>query len=375
MENIQIKQKKIATLVGRLVNPIVVSQSTYWKHGCLVKVVGDPKKETKPLFSTIGKLVYGKNQYPTVLHGFRGFVTISCVGFSEEQLKRKIEPFLQKSFLGPKTAEGYGRVLWESCEIKHFTKTDPTVTVPLSEKCPQCKNSTTIYDKNSKRKRCTSCNQTWQYKKFKIRAGLRADYPEELQRLLIALMLHDFVHTEKHNSKIFQQIDIVDEEVREACLNHHNGEGSTNMLLPIVQYYDRLASYITRKKPYQTTFRYDKSKGKIDFQQLKKDIEVNQVNHLKLYNYLLLSDNLERIVESFQYGKNYLKNHLLLMVNLAINDFYNGKLVIHNEIISLSASRREELDTAMDAEMLSFTDHDTALSERTTTSKTRRLEA
>lgn len=57
----------------------------------------------------------------------------------------------------------------------------------------------------------------------KIRKGLGINYPEELQRLLIALMLHDFVHTEKHPSKIFQQIIIEDEVVRDACLNHHNG--------------------------------------------------------------------------------------------------------------------------------------------------------
>ncbi len=320
-------------------------------------------------------MVYGKNQYPTILRGFRGFVTISCVVFSEEQLKRKIEPFLQKSFLGSKTTEGYGRVIWESCEIKDFTKPIPTVTVPLFEKCPQCKNSTTIYDKNSKLKRCTSCNQTWQYKKFKIRAGLRTDYPEELQRLLIALMLHDFVHTEKHKSKIYQQITIEDEKISEACLNHHNGEGCTNMLLPIVQYYDRLASYISRKKPFKTDFRYNKLEGKIDFKQLKQAIEEKQNNYVKLYSYIHNSKELNRIVESMFYSNSRLRNHLLMMVNLAINDYYNQKLIITNGNISMSVSEREELDTTMDAEMHSFTDHDNADSERTITSKKRRLEA
>ncbi len=375
MESLQLKQKKIITLVGRIINPVIVSQSTYWKYGCLVKVVGDPKKENKPLFTTVGKLVYGKNQYPTVLRGFRGFVKISCVGFSEEQLKRKIEPFLQKSFLGSKTAEGHGRVIWESCEIKHFTKTFPTVTVPLSEKCPQCKNTTVIYDKVSKLKRCTACKQTWPYKKLKIRAGIRADYPEELQQLLIALMLHDFVHTEKHQSKIYQRIDIEDEEIKEACKNHHNGEESTNPFLPILKHYDKLASSITRKKPSMTSYRYDKQNGSINFQKLKKELEESQDNHLKLYTHIYHSKELNRIVESMRYGKNSLRNHLLIMVNLAINDYYDGRLIMENGNISLSASKREELDTAMDAEMHSFADHDNANSERATTSKKRRLEA
>ncbi len=375
MENLQVKQKKIAVLIGRLLTPIVISKSTYWKHGCLVKVVGDPKKESKPLFTSIGKLVYCMSQYPSVLQGFRGYVKVSCMGYSEEQLKRKIGYFLQKTFLGTKTAEGLGRVIWESCEIKEHSHKTPTVFVPLSEKCPQCKNTTVIYDKGSKRKRCFTCNQTWCYKKFKIRAGIRADYPEELQRLLIALMLHDFVHTEKHNSKIFQQIDIEDEEIREACLHHHTSLSRENPYHSLIQYYDGFASYITRKKPFKTIFRYNKLDGSIDFKQLKKEIEGQQNSHIKLYSYIHCSQELNRIVESMLYGKSTLQNHLLIMVNLAINDYYDNKLKINKGIISLSASRREELNTAMDAEMHSFTDHDTVNSERATTSMKRRLEA
>ena len=63
------------------------------------------------------------------------------------------------------------------------------------------------------------------------------------------------------------------------------------------------------------------------------------------------------------------------MVNLAINDYYNEKLKITKGIISLSASNGEELFTATDAEMHSFTDHINANLERATTSKMRRLKA
>ena len=73
------------------------------------------------------------------------------------------------------------------------------------------------------------------------------------------------------------------------------------------------------------------------------------------------------------YGINSLRNHLLLMVNLAINDYYKKRLKISKGTISLSACKREELDTAMDAEMHSSLTMSNADSERATTSKKRRL--
>ncbi|MGC9778224.1 MAG: hypothetical protein HZR80_03180 [Candidatus Heimdallarchaeota archaeon] len=197
MENIHIKQKKIATLIGQLTSPIIILKTTYWKHGCLVKVIGDLKTDSKAIFTHLGKLVYGEREYPTILNGFRGVVKISWVGKSEEQLRKKLEQFLQKRFMGTKTTEGFGRVVWESCEIQEFTQKAITVVIKLSEKCPQCKKKTVIYEKTAKQKQCTTCHQTWHYKKLKIRTGIRADYPKELQKLLIALLLHDFVHTAK----------------------------------------------------------------------------------------------------------------------------------------------------------------------------------
>lgn len=56
------------------------------------------------------------------------------------------------------------------------------------------------------------------------------------------LIMADFVHTEKHQSKIFLQITINDDEIREACLNHHNGERLSNPYHSPIQYYDGLAS-------------------------------------------------------------------------------------------------------------------------------------
>lgn len=93
----------------------------------------------------------------------------------------------------------------------------------------------------------------------------------------------------------------------------------------------------------------------------------------KLYNYIYQSKELTRIVESTDYGFTNLRNHLLLMVNLAINDSYNERLNIINGTISLSVSNRDELVTTKDAEMHSSLTMSNANSERATTSKKRRL--
>ena len=198
--------------------------------------------------------------------------------------------------------------------------------------------------------------------------------------MLKALLLHDFVHTEKHQSKIYHQVDIENVEIRNTCLNHHNGKEKENQLIPIVNYYDRLASYITRKKPYKITARYDFHNGEIDFEKITKEIEALQDSAFKLYLYIYNSKELKRIVESMDYGKNSLRNHLLIMANLAINDYLSGKLkldnnkfIIERKISTTTSEREEELDTVKDAEMHQSMTMSNANLERTTTSKKRRL--
>ncbi|NPE09130.1 MAG: hypothetical protein GNW80_12670 [Asgard group archaeon] len=150
---------------------------------------------------------------------------------------------------------------------------------------------------------------------------------------------------------------------------------------------DILASLICRKKPYKRIGRYDKEKGEIDFQQLAQAIEQNQHSAFKLYNYIYQSKELRRLVESLNYGHNSLRNHLLMMVNLAINDYYSGKLTIKNEKITIkrknykgkvsqSAKHKEEVFIHVkDAETHLSLTMNNADSERATTSKKRRLGA
>jgi len=161
--------------------------------------------------------------------------------------------------------------------------------------------------------------------------------------------------------------------IQEACKNHHNGDERNNQLLPLIKYYDGLAAYITRKKQFKRTNRYDWENGEINFKRLAKELELRQDSVTKLYNYIYNSKELTRIVEAMNYGKNNLRNHILLMVNLAINDYYEGKIAITKGKISLSARKREKLVTAKDAETQSFTDQENTDLESPTNSMTKKV--
>jgi len=292
---------KIFTLEGKILSPLISSTPLIKNGTSWIRIVRNLKEQEKPIVTYIGKLTKGERKAPTKQLTYRGYVRVTTIDRNEKRGRKNILEYLSKDFLGKKTTEGYGKIHWINYREEEYLQEE----------------------------------QEPKRKKLKLRKGLGPNYPKELQRLLRALMLHDFVKTEKHPSKIFQEITIEDEEIREACLNHHNGEESKNNLLPIIKYYDQLASYITRKKPYQTLTRYDYQNGEIVFEQLAREIEERQKSAYKLYNYIYHSKELTRVVEAMTYGHNSLRNHLLLMVNLAINDYYQGKVVITERKITI----------------------------------------
>ena len=96
------------------------------------------------------------------------------------------------------------------------------------------------------------------------------------------------------------------------------------------------------KKSQKAIARYDYENGKIDFERLQKDIEERQGSAYRLYHYIYRSKELARIVKAMGYKRSSLRNHLLLMVNLAINYFINGNLVINNkEEVALSIEKNK----------------------------------
>ncbi len=280
---------KLYTLEGKLLSPLVTSTTLIKKGKIWIRVLRDLKTNEKPFVSYIGKLVKGIRKSPNQEKSYRGFIRVTVVDHNDLRAKKYISNYLKRDYIGKRVNEGFGKVKWLFYSVKEYQKTS---SIPKN-------------------------------KKFKIRKGLGPNCPKELQRLLIALMLHDFVKTEKHPSKIFKEITIEDKEIREACLNHHNGTKGNNTLLPLVKYFDQMAACICRKSVYKTKGRYDYENGLIDFTRITKEIEERQHSAYKLYNYIYQSKELKRIVESMTFGGKSLRIHLLLMVNLAINSYYN----------------------------------------------------
>ncbi len=316
--------RTLYTLTGELLSPIIASKPLLKKGKVWIRIVRELETNEKPLKSYVGKLIKGERKIPDEYLAYRGFVRVTTVDCNETRGKETIKQYLRKEYLGSKKNDGLGKVKWLEYKEEKYKK------IPSEPK----------------------------RKKFRIRKGLGTNYPKKLQRLLRALMLHDFVHTERHMSKIFQEVEINDEEIREACQNHHVRKIKGNNLHPIVRYFDQVAAYMNRKTSYLTKGRYDFENGKIDFVKLAKEIEARQESTNKLYDYILKSIELDRVVVSFRYARNSLKNHLLLMVNLAITSYYNQWLKISREKVYLVRNvstsideEDEDLNTIRDAEM------------------------
>ncbi len=89
----------------------------------------------------------------------------------------------------------------------------------------------------------------------------------------------------------------------------------------------------------KTQTRYDFENGEIDFKQLAKEIEKRSHSAYKLYNFIYHSTELKRTVEAMDFKKSSLRNHLLLMVNLAINGYHMGTLNIMNDRIIIKETQ------------------------------------
>jgi hypothetical protein len=135
-------------------------------------------------------------------------------------------------------------------------------------------------------------------------------------------MLHDFVHTSKHQSKIYVELQVQD--LAEIKLHH---ESTQNSLINTFQRYDRIAAIKTRKVRSPRTNRYRwESKNTIDFETLTKELENLENNIWRLYEYIYESKELKQLNESLNYGHSSLQYHILLIVNLIVQDYLRGNL-------------------------------------------------
>ena len=263
--------KNWVKLTGITKTPVVAKRRRFGiKELGAITIHGRPR--------AFGKLTKGERRAPMTFRAWYGNIEFIVPEY-------KLEDALALESVGRYTHEGMGQIQWKEVKKLHKKPLYVSRNITIRKMLPKLS--------------------------------------ETHQELLLAFLLHDFVHTERHSSKIYNEVDIHDEFVYQLVKNHHNYELDDKKipLLTTLQYYDRLSSSISRKFRWTAKSRYRISElEKIDFSALKREIETRQYSLYALYSYVYKSRILSKINEALSYGFSSLKIHLLLMVNLYIND-------------------------------------------------------
>ncbi|MFX0172505.1 MAG: hypothetical protein ACFE9L_11340 [Candidatus Hodarchaeota archaeon] len=269
------------TLNGRIITPIITKKTSFQLEGCRVEIL-HPKRRF------ITKSHKKQRIYPFSFIGYLGKLRLTYRCHTLAQAKAKLKDLLTIANIGRFWSEGLGQVEWLSGKFSGKT--------------------------HSQKKR--------HYGRVKIRKGLPHKLPSNIQQLIRYAMLHDFVHTSKHKSKIYVELEVEDLDL---LRQHH--DFSKNKLVQMFQRYDRLASSMTRKVRSPRTNRYTwEAKGTIDFELLVQVLTSHEKNIWRLYTYIYESRELQQLSESLDYGHSSLRYHLLLIVNLIVQDFLKGTL-------------------------------------------------
>lgn len=268
-------------LNGRIITPIITKKTSFKLEECIAVIV-NPKRRY------ITKSHKERRIYPFSFIGYLGTINLTyrCRTFAEA--KKKLTELVRITHIGRFWSEGLGRVEWLKGKIsrrgKHLKKA--------------------------------------YHSHVKIRKGLPHNLPNHIQQLLRYALLHDFVHTSKHKSKIYVEIQVEDIQ---GLKNHH--ESTKNKLIQTFQKYDRIAACMTRKVRSPRKNRYTwEAQRKVDFNQLKLEIEKVEYHVWRLYQYIYESKELHALNESLNHGHSSLRYHLLLIVNLIVQGYLRGKL-------------------------------------------------
>ncbi|MFW9992228.1 MAG: hypothetical protein ACFFD4_09300 [Candidatus Odinarchaeota archaeon] len=269
-------------LSGRTVTPVVTSKTRFTFKGCKIAI-----KNVRRRYH--GKLNTGKPTYPYQFKSYLGTVELTCQIKNRQQAEMKLGELLAIRQLGRFQSEGMGVVAWESgCIADELERT---------------------------RKRS-----------IKIRKGLPHYLPSNVKELLQYALLHDFFNNTKHVSKIYTEPDLADEELV-ARLKKHHERCTADKLVRSFQKYDQLSAMITRKVRSPRENRYNwKASNKVDFKQLAKELKEVSSNVWNLYRYIYESRELGLLNESLQHGHTSLRNHLLVVANLIVQDYQEGFL-------------------------------------------------
>ncbi len=267
---------------GSLVTPVISKKPQFVVKGCKVTII-QPKKRYYTKINT------AKPMYPYSFICYLGNIRIEYKHSSATKLKRKLNELLGITNIGKYQRDGLGQIQWTRGKIE--------------------RKSTYSSDINPKRK-------------LRIRKGLPLNLTSVQQELLRYALLHDFFHTPIHQSKIYVEPPLDDENFVERLRNHH--EKIYDPLISIFQVYDQWAAMITRKIRSPVTSRYTwqakKMREKIDFNKLAHEIKEVSTNIWALYGYIYNSKKLQYLTESMNHGHNTLRNHLLVIANLIVQD-------------------------------------------------------
>ncbi|WP_287586423.1 hypothetical protein [Candidatus Borrarchaeum sp.] len=265
---------------GITTTPIVSKRRHFFHKLGVVTIQGRPR--------VVGKLKKGERRAPKTYRAWYGNIEFIVP-------ENKLDEALAIDSIGRYTHEGMGQIIW---------KTVSKIKKPLH----------------------TS-------KKIRIRKKL-PKLSDMQNKLICAMLLHDFVNTERHTSKIYTEVSIVDDDVYNLVKNHHNYDIDVRVLplLSILQYYDRLSASISRKFRWTAFSRYRVVESEnIDFDALKKEIELQQHSPYALYTFIRKCQDLNMINESLKFGFSSLKNHLLLIANLYLDDIQDGVLLANSD--------------------------------------------
>jgi len=268
-------------LEGQILTPIVTRKTEFYIEGCKAII----KNLRRRYYNKINA---SKPMYPFSFQCYLGSIELHFRCSNKAKINQKLRDLLQINAIGRFHGEGMGLVQWVKGNI-HSNH-----------------NST-----HTKHKR-----------KLRIRKGLPHNFTEDIKKLLRYALLHDFVNTLKHKSKIYVEPNLEDI----AYLRKHHDK-TEDRFIQLFQKYDHLAAIITRKIRSPRTNRYNwSSNSTINFEKLAKEIKEVASNIWKLYDYIYQSKELEQLNESLQHGHTSLRNHVLVIANLIVQDFQRNKL-------------------------------------------------
>jgi hypothetical protein len=293
-------KKLVAVLEGKTITPIITKRrSWHIRRGGQVRLV----KTRKTAYS---KITVGARRPPSVFYGYEGTVQIRRRCSTETGALVLLNYFLQITKLGRFKNEGMGLIDWQRTWIEDYQR-------------PQ-----------GKHKRSP---------KIRIRQNLpkgepaHGGLPDAIQRLLLYYLLHDFFKTEKHPSKIFQELELDDTALMETLRKSHDKVKPDDPFLRAMTRYDQLAAMLgrTRYAPVNDRYNFQAQQNRkrlTDQTQLAHEISqvVNEKGVYDLYRYIYESEELDWLVETRECGYSSLRTHLLLGANMIVHSYQKGYL-------------------------------------------------